>query len=315
MTWVFLAVTVLLGVATRVVGLGTVPPGLYHDEAVNGLDALSVLGGERPIFFEANNGREPLFLYAMATVMALFGRTPAAVRLAAGVLGALTVPATFWMARAMFDERVGLWSAFWTAVAPWPINLSRIGLRAVSMPLLVALGLGAWWTGRQRRGWTKAAWVALGGALLGLSLYTYTAARFVLPAVGLFALYQLCGHLWRRRKAPGRRLGPTHGISAELLGLFLAAAVVMAPLIVYAIAHWSTFAERSAQVAVFNPAIGGDQPWKLLAGNVFRAAGLFFVRGDRIPRHNIPHRPLYDPLAGVFFLVGVLLCLGRVWSG
>ena len=155
MTWVLLAATVLLSLATRVIALDAMPPGLYHDEAVNGLDALRVLGGERPIFFEANNGREPLFLYAMAAAMALLGRTPTAVRLAAAVLGTLTVPATFWMARAMFDQRVGLWSAFWMAVAPWPINLSRIGLRAVSMPLIVALGLGAWWTGRRRQGVAK----------------------------------------------------------------------------------------------------------------------------------------------------------------
>jgi 4-amino-4-deoxy-L-arabinose transferase-like glycosyltransferase len=306
-TWALLAATVLLGVTTRVVQLGALPPGLYHDEAVNGLDAWRVVGGERPIFFEANNGREPLFLYAMAAVMAFLGRTPIAVRLAAVVLGALTVPATFWMARAMFDERVGLWSAFWMAVAPWPINLSRIGLRAVSMPLIVALGLGAWWTGRRYRGGRhRIAWVSLGGALLGLGLYTYTAARLILPAIVLFVLYQSCKNVRQHRKLPDR---------IEWLCLIGFAAVVMAPLAAYAVANWSVFAERSAQVSVFNPAIGGDRPWALLAGNVFRAAGLFFVRGDRIPRHNVPFRPLYDPLAGVFFLVGALLCLGSVLRG
>jgi hypothetical protein len=276
---------------------------LYHDEAVNGLDALQVLAGERPIFFEANNGREPLFLYAMAAAMSLLGRTPTAVRMAAAVLGALTVPASFWMARSMFDERVGLWSAFWIAVSPWPINLSRIGLRAVSMPLVAALGLGAWWTGRRQRGWRKVAWVSVGGALLGLSLYTYTAARLVLPAVAIFVLYQVCTHTWR---AADR---------IEWLCLSAAAIVVMAPLLAYAAANWSAFAERSAQVAVFSPHIGGDRPWRLLAGNVLRAAGLFFVRGDRIPRHNIPLRPLFDPLTGVFFLLGALLCLRSVLTG
>ena len=70
-------------------------------------------------------------------------------------------------------------------------------------------------------------------------------------------------------------------------------------------------AHRSRCLTRPSAAIG---PGTLLAGNLFRAAGLFFVRGDRIPRHNIPHRPLYDPLAGAFFLVGVLLSLGRVWS-
>jgi hypothetical protein len=123
----------------------------------------------------------------------------------------------------------------------------------------------------------------------------------------LVVLYQSFEQGWHRRRMPPNVV--------ELLCLFLAAALVMTPLAAYAVVHWDAFAERSAQVSVFNPAIGGDRPWTLLSGNLFRAAGLFFVRGDRIPRHNIPHRPLYDPLAGVFFLMGVLLCIGRALVG
>jgi 4-amino-4-deoxy-L-arabinose transferase-like glycosyltransferase len=293
---------VLLGAAARFYGLGTLPPGLYHDEAYNGLDALRVLEGERPIFFEANNGREPFFLYGMAVAMSYLGRTPYAVRVTAAVLGTLSVPATFLMARAMFDRYVGLWSAWWMAIAPWPINLSRIGLRAVGMPLIVALALWAWWAGRRWKGWRQIALVSLGGALLGLSLYTYTAARFVLPAVAIYVLYQT----WVRREPLGR---------TELICLLLSAALVMAPLAAYAVLHWESFAERSAQVSVFNPAIGGSNPWAMLARNVFRAAGLYTVRGDRILRHNVPLRPLFDLLTSVFFLLGVLLCLVRAKIG
>ena len=43
MTAVLLAATAL-----RLVALGTVPPGLYHDEAAHGLDALDVLQGDLP---------------------------------------------------------------------------------------------------------------------------------------------------------------------------------------------------------------------------------------------------------------------------
>jgi len=47
--------------------LGDVPPGLYRDEAANGLDALDVIEGRRdgqsPFYFSANNGREPLYIY------------------------------------------------------------------------------------------------------------------------------------------------------------------------------------------------------------------------------------------------------------
>jgi hypothetical protein len=293
------AVTVLLGAALRFWRLGTIPPGLYHDEAFNGLDAIRVQEGERPIFFEANNGREPLFLYGMALALALLGRTPFAVRVTAAILGTLTVPATFLMARALFNERVGLWSAALIAVAPWPINLSRIGLRAVSMPLVTALALWLWWAGRRREGAWQVAWFAMGGVLLGLSLYTYTAARFVPIAIVISVLFQI----WVSRERLERY---------EFLCLALAAVLAMAPLIAYWIVHWETFVVRMAQVSILSPQISHGDPLGMLLRNVVRAAGLFAFRGDFIPRHNVPLRPLFDPLTSVFFFLGVLLSLGNV---
>ena len=53
----------LLAGVLRLYELGSWPPGLYHDEAYYGLDALRVIGGERPLYFAANNGREPFFIY------------------------------------------------------------------------------------------------------------------------------------------------------------------------------------------------------------------------------------------------------------
>lgn len=297
-----LFVIVLVGGALRFYKLGTVPLGLYHDEAFNGQDAWSVLAGNRPIFFEANNGREPLFLYVMALGMAAWGRTPFAVRFAAALFGTLTVPATFLMARVWFDEWVGLWSAALIAVAPWPINLSRIGLRAVSMPLVTAVACWLWWEGHRRQDRLRTLYLVLGGALLGLSLYTYTAARFVPVAVIGFALYQA----WVSRERRGR---------SEWLYVLLPAVVAMGPLIGYGITHWEAFAERAAQVSVWNPAIHQGNPVGLLARNIVRAAGLFTFRGDAIPRHNVPLRPLFDPVVSVFMLLGVLLSLGKARHG
>jgi hypothetical protein len=73
--------------------------------------------------------------------------------------------------------------------------------------------------------------------------------------------------------------------------------------------------ERAPQVSIFNPEIGQGRPWRLLAYNLVRAAGLFTVRGDRIYRHNVPNRPLYDPLSSLFFLVGVGLALAEARRG
>ncbi len=298
MTWAIVLAVTLLGATLRLYKLGEVPPGLYHDEAFNGLDALRVLAGERPIFFTANNGREPLFLYGMALSMALLGRTPLAVRLVAAVLGTLLVPVTFGMARTLFNKWIGLWSAFLIAVLPWPVNLSRIGLRAISLPLTLALAVWVWWPAREGQTPHCRARRALGGALFGLSLYTYTAARFIIVVALIYVLVQW----WADRKSLKAVLEP---LFVPALTAFLAAM----PLLAYGVTHWEAFVQRPGQVSVFSPEINGGDLWGTLAGNVLRAAGMFFVRGDFIPRHNVPLRPVFDPLLGCFFILGVALAV------
>jgi len=68
---------------------------------------------------------------------------------------------------------------------------------------------------------------------------------------------------------------------------------------------------RGGQVFIFNPTIGGSNPWATLALNTIRAVGMFFWRGDFIARHNLPYRPVFDPITGVFFLAGVAIALVR----
>ena len=75
--------------------LGDLPPGLYRDEAYNGLDASGILNGEHALFFEANNGREPAYIYISSIFIALFGQTPLAIRLAAALIGTLTTLAVY----------------------------------------------------------------------------------------------------------------------------------------------------------------------------------------------------------------------------
>jgi 4-amino-4-deoxy-L-arabinose transferase-like glycosyltransferase len=126
----------------RLVAFGQVPPGLYHDEAHNGLDALDILRGHFPLYFPANNGREPLFIYLIALAVGVLGKSPFALRLVAFFAGTLTVAATAAMGRALFSRRVGLLAAAVLAVTLWHVHLSRVGFRAVLLPLFIALA--AW---------------------------------------------------------------------------------------------------------------------------------------------------------------------------
>ena len=101
----------LVATALRLTALGDVPPGLYHDEAYHGLDALDILRGHFSLYFPANNGREPMFLYLVALSVGLLGKSPYALRLVSVPIGILTVAATAAMGKALFSRRVGLLSA------------------------------------------------------------------------------------------------------------------------------------------------------------------------------------------------------------
>jgi 4-amino-4-deoxy-L-arabinose transferase-like glycosyltransferase len=276
----------------RVSALGDIPPGLYHDEAFNGLDALEVLGGRWPIYFAANNGREPLFIYLIAATIGLLGRTPGAVRLAAAISGTFTIPITYLMARAWFNRRVGLLSATILAITLWHVHLSRIGFRAVTLPLTTSLAL---WLGA--RAYCSRRWYdwLLAGLVYGLCFYAYLPARFSPIALVIFALYLI---------ATGR----SHRLWPVAAWFAAGSALILAPLGIYTLGHWDIVMGRPGQVGIFNPLINGGDPWGAIGRQLVSTLGMFFVRGDTIPRHNPPGRPVLDPL------MGIAMPLGLVWG-
>lgn len=125
-----LLLALLLAVFLRFWQLDTLPPGLYHDEAYYGLDALSLLQGKTfpqfyegwelyandahgdhppeptrfPIFFEGNYGREPLHVYLIALSMQIWGITPYAIRFTVALSGTLGVLTTYLAASALLRD-------------------------------------------------------------------------------------------------------------------------------------------------------------------------------------------------------------------
>jgi 4-amino-4-deoxy-L-arabinose transferase-like glycosyltransferase len=298
---------ILLAAVLRFWALGDAPPGLYRDEAYNGLDALEVLEGRHALFFPANNGREPLYIYLTAAAIALLGHSVLALRLAAAVISTLTVIPTYLLAREWFGRTTGLFAAALWAITFWPIHLGRIGLRVGLLAPLLAL---AFWLGtRAYRSQRPRLWF-IAGLVYGLSFYTYLAARFTPLLLLLFAAY-----LWLTGR--GTRLWAKRGP----LWFALGTVVVIAPLGLLAIQQPDLFLGRSGQVSILSPAVNHGDLWGTLLGNIGRSLGLFFWRGDPILRHNalldyetvlLPDdpagRPVFDLLMAVPFLIGLVWC-------
>ena len=289
---VSLAVITAAGAILRLARLDSVPPGLHFDEAVCGLMALDIRRGHFPIFFPAYNGREPMFMYLIAAVFRFVGIGALGIRLTSALIAIATVPLAFLLFRELFSSRMGLIAAALTALSYYHLTLSRNGYRNILMPPLESLALYCLWRG-YRDGRKRL--MILGGMFSGGVLYTYTAARFFPVTLGAFAFYAF---IVDRNRFVSRMGG--------ILLAALAAVLVFAPLGSYFLSHPHDFWERANQVLVFRRADRGEV-LRLIASNTAQTLGGFFVRGDPGWRYNLPGRPIFLPVLGFFFVLGVLI--------
>lgn len=334
--WLTLAAILLLATLLRFWQLGDLPPGLYHDEAYNGLDALALTQGQTfpnfyegwelyaadahanrppaetrfPIFFEGNYGREPLHIYLMALSIKLFGAGPFALRAVPAAAGVLAVFTTFLAAQALVHNRPGTQrvpylAAFLLAILYPALTFSRFGLRVMLFLPLETLTIYCFWQAINRaqndpgRGrLSPLAWFILAGVGLGLGIYTYAAAR-LLPL--LFILFI---PLWFWRVPAARPLW------RAVAAMAAAALLTAAPLLIFFARYPYFFIFRTGYVA--NKGLGTfpDRPWLTWLNNIGRVIRGLFWYGETHLRHNLPGRAYLDPLQASFFLLG----LGHLWS-
>jgi 4-amino-4-deoxy-L-arabinose transferase-like glycosyltransferase len=286
--------------------LGQIPPGLYRDEAINGLDALKLITGqsqeESPFYFAGNNGREPLFVYLTTFSVYLFGRSVLAVRLVAAIIGTLTTWFTYKLAKSWFGQEVGLLSAWVWAITIWPIHLSRIGLRPILLPLFLA---STFWLatlayrqeGSGQRFGRSSIWLwFMTGVAYGASFYTYLAVRFTILVIALLIVYLI---LSKRAKPlwPG------------ILWAALGTTIIIAPLAFLVGQQTELLFARAGQVSILNPDINGGDLLETLWRQGWKSIGLFFIEGDTIVRHNPPGRPVFDLILLVPFMAGLIWCI------
>jgi 4-amino-4-deoxy-L-arabinose transferase-like glycosyltransferase len=289
--WLPILLILFLAALLRLVALPGVPPGLQHDEVFHGHDAVTVLLGYRPLYFTSNAGNEPLFIYLMSLTVGVFGHNAWGIRLAAVICGLLTVLFTYLWIRRAYNDRAALIASALLAVSFWPIFLSRVGLRAASVPLMAALSAWLLFEALQRQ---QRRWFVLAGIALGVALYTYPAAR-TLPIVYVlfFTFYSL---LIRK-------------LDRSLLITLVTALIVVTPL-AYTI---TTLPEADVRLQQL-----GGPVQEALTGNVepvlrytVATLGMFNVAGDPIARYNLPGRPVFDLITGILFLLGLLIALRR----
>ena len=304
--WLLCGLVVAVAASLRFYRLGDLPPGLPNDAAINGLDAWRLLHrGGHTVFLTANGGREALFIYLQALSLALFGTTPFALRLPGVLIDTLTAGLLFWFGRWLFGllpgalpRWGGLGAGLWLAVSPWMLAISRLGFRAVLVPLVATALFWAFllaWQRHDRR------WYGLTGLFLGLTAYTYPAAR-VLPLVLVITL--LTGLIPQNSITRRRLVG--------LLLTLLMAGLVYTPMLIYTGTHSGQAANRIDSVALWNVVETQVDLAAALLQNVKATAFFFCCRGnEELVLFGLPGQGAHNVGLSLLLALGLGGCLAQ----
>jgi hypothetical protein len=188
-------------------------------------------------------------------------------------------------------------------VAYWHLYFSRLALRAIVLPLVLLALVWCFWRGwrfstadagffPERIPGSRRLWLAAAGFLLGLSLYTYMAAR-LLPF--LFVVF-IAIEILRDKPARREKL-------VDALVFSSAALVVSIPLGLYFLKNPEAFGNRAQNISI----LGGGDFLSTLTGNLVQLVLLHLGGGMWLGQW-----PTLDFLVAAGFLVGLLACLYHV---
>ncbi|MBI3760452.1 MAG: glycosyltransferase family 39 protein [Chloroflexi bacterium] len=289
----------LVAAGLRFHRLAEIPPGLTHDEADVGHFALNVLNGVREdIASPQGYIHEPFVHYSGAAFMLVFGPNDFALRAHAAFWGLMVVLFGYAWARRAFDAPTALLTAGLIAVSYWPVATSRQAHNFMPVPALFAAG--AYFIWRALFGWERwrapAAWGAAVASITA-SLYSYESSRAVFLALPIFWLY-----LALTRQAP----------RAKMIGFALAIGAILA-LTAPHLAGPVAWGRTNTLAEPLRALRAGD--WKPIAENALSGLATFTMRGDPLVTYNLPGRPIFDPVTGALFYVGMGLCVWRAIRG
>ena len=300
-----LIVIFLIAFTLRIYHLTDIPPGLTHDEANHGREALDILNGVFLFFFPLNYGSEPLYSYTVAGSMLVLGKNLLALRWVNVVFSLAAIAITYaWVTRA-FNRQTALLAAALMAISFWPLATSRQALRAGLLPFFMATAVWFFWqilhrTG-ERRVTGNSRWLVAGFAIsVAITLHIYLAARVAWLLFPAFLLYLVLV----QRAAFRQVWAPT------LAGLALVGLLVI-PMLIYLQNH----PEALTRLEMLDRPLQDLQTGRFgtLLQNA-RDALLAFVwpgYGDAFLAYNIPGRPVLDLVTAFFFVTGILISLWR----
>ncbi len=199
-----LVAILLLAAYLRFDRLDRLPNGLLPDEAMRGYDAYAILqtgadsfGVPWPLFLRGFDDYTPaLYSYLSVPFIALFDLSVFSTRLAATMIGLVTVALTYPLVCRPFGRTAAVISSFLLAISPWHILASRTGTEWNLLVFGSVLTITLAYRGLKRPGWLISAGVAA-----GIALYGYAPIKAFLPLLGGGFVAFFGSHLYRQKRA------------------------------------------------------------------------------------------------------------------
>jgi 4-amino-4-deoxy-L-arabinose transferase-like glycosyltransferase len=303
----------------RFYALDKFPPGLYPDEAVNATDALRALEkGDLEVYYPNNNGREGLFMNLLALSFKFFGVGINTLRMVPALIGLLTILGVYLLGTEIIGYRGGLIASFLTAVSYWHLNFSRIGFRAILVPLILVFTFYLLFKSyhllkqNKKKFDKKASWVypALAGIIFGIGFHTYLAFR-IAPAI-IFVFFLLIWLVNLKNRLEIKRL-----VIFPLIFFALGSLLTITPIAYHFLENPEHLGSRQEDnsISVLDPKNNQGKLVLAVSKTFLQTLGQFFYKGDANWRHNLPSNPQLFPPVALSFLIGLLFITLKTVSG
>lgn len=295
---IFLAI-LSYGIFLRVYKLDSVPPGLWYDEAINGLDAVSTITSfpHIPLVYTTEgHPREPIFLWLLALSLKTFGVSTLIMRYTTIFIGILTIIAFYFLAKEYFNIQWALVALFIFAAMRWNFHINRLIFRANLINLVGILFLIFFIKFLDSN---KRKYAIISGIILGMGFYTYLSIYAFAGCVITFLLV----NYWRDLKEKIK-------FRTNVILLFSITGVIFLPLFLDYIINTNHFFGRVGEVSLFES--GFLSGLKLIVINIFKILLMFIYKGDLNQKFNISGMPNFDYLTGVIFIIGLIFSIATL---
>jgi len=294
---ILLLIIMALASFFRLWQLDAVPAGLWPDEAINANTAVRILDSKNfQVFYPENHGREGLFFLFISFSFAVLGISWWSFKLVPALIGILTIIGQYLFSLEFFRfftseekkrQMAALLASFFLAISFWHINFSRIGFRAILVPLVLVFSFYFFFRGLRQRHIFD---FLLSGVIFGLGFHTYISFRLAVLVLGfalIFWFFIALKEKWAKRY-----------IISGLLLLVMAGFVGL-PLGLYFLENPEYFVSRAMVVSVFEQ----ENPLLSFLKSFLSHLAMFNFQGDLNWRHNFAGLPQLSLAAGIFSLI------------